>query len=210
MKWNWNEEKRNRWLTPAIEIPWLAEQWRSRGLMNFLDSGCGPGRHALYFARHGFRVTALDQSEEALEYLTETAARERLELFPVLGDIFQMPFPDESFDCILDYNVSYHTDTQGYLRAIGELKRVLRPGGEVYLTILSQNDPGFQNAQPGACVDGCTRMHAGETPHFYAARQQLDMLFRGFAFVVPVREIKCAGIDSQTESIHYHLLLRKQ
>ena len=196
-------------MQPAIEIPYLAERWKSCGFNTFLDSGCGPGRHALYFAKSGFLVTALDQSPEALDNLKQVSAERALRLNIVQGDIFHMPFADNSFDCLLDYNVSYHTDTAGYFAALKELKRVLRPGGEAYLTLLSQNDPAFQSAGEAEHADCFTLIHAGGTPHFYAARNQLEELFTGFEFSIPVREIKSAGIDSGKESIHFHLLLQK-
>ena len=67
MQWNWTAEKTAQWLQPAIEAPYLALRWHQRGFHDFLDNGCGPGRHAMFFAARGFRVTALDQSEQALD-----------------------------------------------------------------------------------------------------------------------------------------------
>ena len=142
MQWNWTAEKTAQWLQPAIEAPYLALRWHQQGFHDFLDNGCGPGRHAMFFAARGFGVTALDQSEQALDYLQNWAKQDGLSVNPVKGDLFQMPFAPDSFDCIMDYNASYHTDTAGYRQAIAQMRRVLRPGGEVYLTLLSQNDPG--------------------------------------------------------------------
>ena len=209
MNWNWTEEKVKRWMQPAIEIPYLAERWKGCGFKQFLDSGCGPGRHALYFAENDFHVTAFDQSEEALSTLEKVSAERNLHPKIIQGDIFHMPFEDNSFDCLLDYNVSYHTNTEGYFEALRELRRVLRPGGEAYLTLLSQNDPGFLSAKEDEHMDCYTLIHAGGTPHFYASRDHLKEIFTGFEFAIPVREIKSAGLDSGKESIHFHLLLRK-
>lgn len=210
MQWNWDQEKTKQWLEPAMEAPYLAMRWSKQGMLHFLDNGCGPGRHAMFFARQGFHVTALDQSREALGYLKNWAEKNQAPVELVCGDLFQMPFPDESFDCVMDYNVSYHTDTAGYRRAVEELRRVLRPGGEVYMTLLSQNDPGFLTAPAEAHIDRYTLVHEGGTPHFYGRQEDFDAIFSGFSLALPVREIKTRGPGSTKESVHYHLLLKKE
>lgn len=207
--WNWDREKTARWLTPAPEMDYLAERWRGKGFHTLLDSGCGPGRHAVYFAKKGFCVTGLDQSPEALAYLTQWARREDLAVKAQQGDLFHLPFPADSFDCIVDYNASYHTDTAGYKQAVAELHRVLRPGGEVFLTLLSQRDAKYQQADAAEKLDRFTLRHAGGTPHFYAGREDLEEIFRGFTLALPPREVIAPGLDNPTESIHFHLLLCK-
>lgn len=209
MQWNWDAQKTARWLTPAPEMAYLAERWRDLGFHTLLDSGCGPGRHAVYFAKKGFAVTGLDQSPEALQYLTDWARREAVPVTAKRGDLGSLPFGDGHFDCVVDYNASYHTDTAGYRRAVAELRRVLRPGGEMFLTLLSQRDERYQNAVPEDRLDRFTLRHAGGTPHFYGGRADLEDIFAGFELALPPREVIAPGMDNPTESIHFHLLLRK-
>lgn len=210
MQWNWTEEKAVQWSVPAIEAPYLALRWQESRFRDMLDNGCGPGRHALFFARQGFTVTGLDLSAEALGYLTAQAEAAELAVNAVEGNLFHMPFLDGSFDCIMDYNASYHTDTSGYHQAVRELHRVLRPGGEVYLTLLSQNDPSFRAAPPEAHTDRYTLLHEGGTPHFYGCAEDFGTLFPGFSMAMPPREIRTCGPGSAKESVHYHLLLKKE
>ena len=210
MQWNWTAEKTEQWLQPAIEAPYLALRWKQREFECFLDNGCGPGRHAIFFASQGFRVTALDQSEQALDYLKSWAEKDGVTLETVQGDLFRLPFAAEQFDCIMDYNASYHTDTDGYHRAIEQLRRALRPGGEMYLTLLSQNDPGFLSAPDARHVDRYTLTHEGGMPHFYGRQEDFPELFQGFSMAVPPREIRARGPGSTRESVHYHLLLKKE
>lgn len=208
--WNWDEGKTAKWLTPAVEMAYLAERWQSLGFRDVLDNGCGPGRHGIYFAGKEFDVTGLDQSREALRHFENWAREKSLRVQAVEGDIFQLPFPEGAFDGIIDYNVSYHTDTAGFFRAVGELRRVLRPGGELYITLLSQSDPGFQNASDSEHVDEFTLVHTGGTPHFYGKREELEEIFGGFSMALPPREIRTAGLDNPKESTHFHLLLKKR
>lgn len=209
MEWNWEQDKINRWLEPAMEMPWLALRWKSLGFEALLDSGCGPGRHAVFFAGQGFSVTGLDKSPQALDHLTGWAARENLSVSTVLGDLGEMPFADNSFDCVVDYNASYHTDTEGYFRAVRELRRVLKPGGEVFLTLLSRRDAWYQSAAPEERLDRFTLGHEGGTPHFYGAREDFAEIFEGFSLAIAPREVIAPGIDNTRERIHFQLLLRK-
>ena len=210
MGWDWNAEKTSRWLEPAPEMNRLAARWKDMGLLRLLDRGCGPGRHAILFAQMGFSVTGMDLSPEALEHLRQWADQEKVKVAAVKGDMFAMPFPDNSFDCVLDYNVSYHTDTQGYFQAVKELRRVLRPGGEVYLTLKSRRDPAYLQARPEEHMDRFTLVQAGGTPHFYGDETDFQELFQGFSLAEPPREVTAPGLDNPTQSVHYHLLLRKE
>ena len=42
---------------------------------HILDAGCGSGRDSLYFSKHGYRVTAFDQSEAMVAVATRTIGR---------------------------------------------------------------------------------------------------------------------------------------
>lgn len=208
MTWDWNEEKTARWLEPAVEIPWLAWRWKNAGFKEVLDNGCGPGRHAMYFAKEGLSATGMDKSDQARNYLTAWAKEENLPVAVVEGDILRMPFQNESFDCVLDYNASYHMCAEDFYRAIGEIRRVLKKGGELYMTLLSQNDVKFIHAPEEDHLDEFTLSHAGSTPHFYGKKESLGEIFAGFE-PINIREINASAIDSGEERVHFHLLLRK-
>ncbi len=98
--------------------PWLRTGQR------LLDAGCGPGGNGAWMAQHG-SVVGLDRVAAALTL----AAAHRPELRTVLGDLTELPFPDSTFDVVLDVTVTYAVPD--HERAIGELARVTRPGGAV-------------------------------------------------------------------------------
>jgi ubiquinone/menaquinone biosynthesis C-methylase UbiE len=64
-----------------------------------LDAGCGTGALAFVLASHGYHVTALDASAKMIEVAKKKVNHEKVNF--VLGDIFDMPFEDHSFDVIL-------------------------------------------------------------------------------------------------------------
>ena len=197
----WTDEKIAKWLTPVPILESLRDRWLQSGFSTMLDRGCGPGRHSIYFASAGFSVSAIDQSSEALEYLTKWAEREQLTIDLRQGDILDLPYPDNTFDCVLDYHASFHTATAGYKQGIQELWRALRPGGEAYITIKSKHDMKFFVSKER--IDQFTILQEGK-PHFYVAESEIVPLYDQFSLVAPVVEIQ-----EPEGRIHYHILIRR-
>ena len=109
-----------------------------------LDAGCGIGRNAIYLARKGAEVHAVDMSPTALRHLDRAAlsAGVRKQII-VHQQALDIPFPFENnfFDLVLDSYVSCHfTDDQfkeGYRQ---QLHRVTKPGGFVFSSQFSVED----------------------------------------------------------------------
>ena len=90
-----------------------------------LDACCGTGDLALAAHAEGGRVTGLDFSQRMLE----RARRKTAEIEWVQGDLLALPFEDGSFDaCTVGFGLRNVDDLD---RALGELHRVLRPGGRL-------------------------------------------------------------------------------
>ena len=64
-----------------------------------LDAGCGTGALAYVLASHGYHVTALDASSKMIEVAKKKVKSKKINF--IVGDIFDMPFEDHSFDVIL-------------------------------------------------------------------------------------------------------------
>jgi ubiquinone/menaquinone biosynthesis C-methylase UbiE len=98
-----------------------------------LDAPCGYGRHSRALAEAGFRVTGVDRSPVLLE---EARRRSGGKEWPswVQADHRELPFEDDSFDCVLNLfsSIGYRGE-EGDRQTLGELRRVLRPGGSLVL-----------------------------------------------------------------------------
>ena len=109
-----------------------------------LDVGSGFGRHVYECARRGARVVALDHAaDEVIETRNTLAAMvETGEITPdrltgvLRGDAGALPFPDDTFDVVITSEVLEHI--QDDVAAIGEMVRVLRPGGRFAATVPAQ------------------------------------------------------------------------
>ncbi len=106
-----------------------------------LDMGCGAGRHAFEMYRRGADVIAFDQDADELAGVRElfAAMREAGEVPAGAdadvkeGDALALPFANGEFDRVVAAEVLEHIPAD--IRAIGELVRVLRPGGTIALTV---------------------------------------------------------------------------
>ena len=65
-----------------------------------LDVGCGEGADAIWLARRGWAVTAIDISDVAVGRAREAAERARVTVEWVSGDALQTSFPADSFDLV--------------------------------------------------------------------------------------------------------------
>jgi len=92
-----------------------------------LDIGCGEGADAIWLARGGWTVTAIDISEVALSRARATADRAGVAVEWICGDALQMALPAGSFD-LLSMQYPALPKAAGEV-AVRTLLDTLRPGG---------------------------------------------------------------------------------
>jgi len=125
------EEWTRRWMTTrtaerelAFLMPHLAPGRR------VLDCGCGPGSITVGLARAVMPadVIGIDIEPRQLETARSLAAEGNIgNVRFEEGSIYEIPFPDASFDVAVAHFVIEHVSDPG--RALREMRRVLRPGG---------------------------------------------------------------------------------
>jgi SAM-dependent methyltransferase len=92
-----------------------------------LDVGCGEGADAMWLARSGWTVTAIDVSPVALSRARDAAEQADVEVEWLHGDALQTPFEAGSFDLVsLQYPALPKAAGQAAVRALLD---TVRPGG---------------------------------------------------------------------------------
>jgi malonyl-CoA O-methyltransferase len=117
----------------ALEGPAVRAAVGDPSGLDVVDLGCGTGRHALWLAGCGARVTALDFSEGMLAEACAKPGADRVRF--LLHDLGRpLPLPDAGFDLAVSGLVLEH------LRQIdpffAEARRVLRPGGRAVVSAM--------------------------------------------------------------------------
>lgn len=93
-----------------------------------LDAACGTGRWASYLADRGHAITGVDQSPAMLDL----ARTKRPDARFVDGDLTHLPLADASVDAAVCALALVHV--VDLTAAIGELARVVRPGGRIVIS----------------------------------------------------------------------------
>lgn len=165
--------------------PWVAAALpllRERHAKRTLDLGCGPGRHAVFFARAGLESFGLDASASGIERATRSARDAGVTLYLKQGSFKALPYPDASFDYVLAFNVIYHGTESDAARALAEIRRVLRPGGLYQATMLSKRSVDFGRGEQVAPNTFVQPRGQGDKvhPHLFADEHDLLRLHSGF------------------------------
>lgn len=166
-----------------------------------LDIGCGEGRHAALFARHGYQAIGLDYEPLALaradRIVGSGSARPNLRF--VLGDVFHLPFEPNSFDVILDYGCLHHVrkqDTSAYLTSVVPS---LKPGGYFLLSCFSMH---FKH-HPDEKRTRDWLVHKGHYDRFFQKSSFKEIFEKDFDIL---------QIEEERQALYafYHVLMRKK
>jgi len=146
------------WPLLPHELEELTARWRHGRIANL---GCGVGSDFLPFSGD-FQMVGLDFSRgmlrQALRHMTRHAPLSPL----VQGDLTSLPFADASFDHAIGIACYHHIQGEASRgKAFVELRRILRPGGEAFVSVWNHAQPRFHGMEQDQFVpwrDGDTTL----------------------------------------------------
>ncbi|MFC2081799.1 class I SAM-dependent methyltransferase [Candidatus Bipolaricaulota bacterium] len=104
-------------------------QMRDDGATSLLEAGSGPGVDAVYFRDHGLDVVCVDLSPEMVASCRDKG------LTAHEMDLVDLRLPPGSFDAVYALNCLLHVPKAELPLALGEIWKVLAPGGLFYLGV---------------------------------------------------------------------------
>jgi tRNA (uracil-5-)-methyltransferase TRM9 len=122
------------------ELEGLAACWQKGRLLNL---GCGHGADFLPF-KQGFDLYGVDYSAGMLKLAEKFSHKHNFEVKLAQADLRQLPYEDATFDWAIVvatyHHLKGHTEQ---IKALAELKRVLKSGGEAFITVWNRCQPRF-------------------------------------------------------------------
>ena len=168
---------------PSYPAKKAAEILKAEGKSRILEIGAGQGRDALFFAKNGFHVSALDYSEKAVEAINQKALSLGLPKFisAICHDTRRkLPFIDESFDacyCHMLYCMALCTSELEAL--FREVRRILKPNG---LNIYTVRHTGDAHYGKGIHRGEDMYENGGFIVHFFS-REKVEHFAEGYEIV---------------------------
>jgi len=126
---SWNNFRRNPF---PKRIFYLSKSWK-RG--KIVDIGCGNGRNLIPFAKKGFSCDAVDFSIDMIKFAKSRFRKLGLKCKFHVSNMNKLPFKDNNFDYIICVASFHHLNKFDQEKALKEFKRILKPGGEMYITV---------------------------------------------------------------------------
>ena len=128
-----------------------------------LDLGCGDGRNALFLARHGCKVEAVDISHAAIAKLAAFAVREHLPIEARVCDLREHRF-DGIYDLVIAHGCLHLLERPHWARLLAEAKNHTRPGGYHVMVVFTDALPAPEDLR--LWMAGL--FHEGELFGFYS------------------------------------------
>ncbi|MFJ9743015.1 class I SAM-dependent methyltransferase [Streptomyces sp. NPDC101166] len=173
----------------AHPVPLLLDAVAAGPGARLLDVGTGPGTVAAAACARAARVTAVDAEPSMIELAERAAptARVRVAALP------ELPFADGEFDAVVANFVLNHVGRPQV--ALEELRRVLKPGGRIALTIWAA-PPAPGQALLGRAIQAAGAQRPPHLPTGLAAEDDFRRDESGLADLLTAAELREADCET--------------
>jgi tRNA (uracil-5-)-methyltransferase TRM9 len=122
------------------ELDELARRWQKGSLLNL---GCGHGPDFLPF-KNGFELHGMDFSSNMIDQARRYSRKYNFQANLLVADLASLPYKENTFDWAISVAAYHHIKgREARLQALAELKRVLKPGSEAFITVWNRAQPKF-------------------------------------------------------------------
>jgi len=135
----------------GFENPFKADPLARKSLLylkrggRLLDVGCGEGADTVFFARKGFRVTAIDSNKSHLGRLRRFIADNGYDGISVkYGDVITYPYSQNHFDVINCLLVGCCMKRSEFEKLVVALKQTLKKSGIIIMSLRNYLDEEFK------------------------------------------------------------------
>jgi len=189
------------------ELEALAQRWQQGRLLNV---GCAHGPDFIPF-KNSFDLHGVDFSPKMIELARKYADKFKFSVNLLDADARNLPYADNSFDRAIAVATYHHIEVnEERLQALRELQRVLKPGGEAFITVWNRWQPRFWLKTKNVLVPWRSKDRTLYRYYYLFSYRELEELTRkaGFEVVSSSAESKY-HFPLKTFSRNICILLRK-
>ncbi len=154
---------------------------RDRAVLNV---GCGYGWFELWASQNGVaRMSAIDVTDSDLDTARRHVQDPRVDF--KVGSAIEIPYPDQSFDTVVSWEVIEHIPRRTEPRMFAEVSRVLKPGGRFLLSTPNRHWLSILLDPTVLMID-----------HRHYSLEFLEQVARDKGFRLQGHEIKCGFLEA--------------
>ncbi|MFC1901958.1 class I SAM-dependent methyltransferase [Chloroflexota bacterium] len=169
------------WSIFRAELEALAARWQQGRLLNI---GCAHGPDFLPFAG-SFELHGVDFSIEMLKLAQKYAEKFDFAVNLVEADVCHLPYSEATFDRAIAVATYHHVNgKEDRLQALQELSRILKPGGEAFITVWNRWQPRFWFRRREVTVPWRTRYKTFSRYYYLFSYRELERLAGKAGFTV--------------------------
>ena len=169
------------WSIFRRELEAVARRWQKGSLLNI---GCAHGPDFLPL-KQGFDLYGVDFSSRMLSFARQYAEKFEFNVNLFLADVCHLPFTDESFDWAISVATYHHIKGKNErLTALRELRRILKPGGEAFITVWNRWQPRFWFGGREVTVPWRTKDETLQRYYYLFSYPELEKLAKKAGFQV--------------------------
>jgi len=175
-------------------VAWISATLGLKIHDQLLDLGCGPGLYATLFAQQGLNVTGIDFSKNSIDYASQKAREDGLQIIYRCEDYLQLK-DEAGYDAaLLIYGDFCVLSPANRAKLLANIHRALKAGGHLVLDVSTP----------------VLRQRVGTSEHWYADHAGFWrpgyhlVLERGFSYEEDIHLDQYVVIDESGETCIYH------
>jgi tellurite methyltransferase len=130
---------------PSWDVVEVLEKHLQNGRV--LDLGCGDGRNALYAAKLGYDVTAVDISKAGISKLNTLAKKQGLDVKTIVQDMRDYQ-PEGFFDVVILHGCLHLLFRDEWVKVLNNIKAMTTPGGLNIVVVFTDKVPPPPDMEP--------------------------------------------------------------
>ena len=185
-----------------------------RTQVRVLEVGCGTASNLWFAAREGFAVTGVDATQKAIDVAQRRFAEDGLSGEFKVADFTSLPFEGDTFDLAIDRAAITSSGRSGGLRAMAEVRRVLKPGGAFFFNPYAAGHSSEATGRPGpdgvvVDISGGTLTGVGQIC-FYSETDIRSAFSQGWD-LISMRHLAMVDMVKDTDALHseWRVIARK-